>query len=204
MDLVHTDVMRPVESSLGGVRFAVMFTNDFTRWRVVYPMKAKSDTLAMFKRYIADIGVLMKGRKVKAILRIRSDNGGEYTGDDIGDYCKSQGILRNFTAPESAAQNGVAERRWRTVVGTARCLREQAGLPKSFWAETVNTAVYLFNRMPISSLDGATPYYALFGKQASLDHLRSFGCRVYAHYYDHEKKKLDPKAWRGLLMGYDE
>lgn len=146
----------------------------------------------------------MKGRKVKAVSCIKSDNGGEYTGDDFANYCKGQGILQHFTAPESAAQNGVAERGWRTVNGTGRCLREQAGLPKSFWAEAVATAVYLINRMPTSSLDGDTPYHALFGKHAQLDHLRSFGCRAYAHYYDHERKKLDPKAWRGIMMGYDE
>lgn len=203
-DLVFTDVMGPVEPSLGGARYAVMFTDDATRWRVIYPMKAKSDTLAMFKQYIKDIGVLMKGRKVKAVSCLRSDNGGEYIGEEFMDYCKDQGILQNFTAPESASQNGVSERGWRTIVGTARCLREQAGLPKSFWAEAASTAVYITNRMPTSSLDGDTPYHALFGKHAQLDHLRSFGCRAYAHYYDHERKKLDPKAWRGLMMGYDE
>jgi hypothetical protein len=203
-ELVYTDVLGPVDTSIGGARFAVMFTDDATRWRVVYPMKAKSDTLIMLKRYIEDMGVLMKGRRIKTLKGLRSDNGGEFTGDDFKAYCKSKGILQTFTAPHSAPQLGIAERGWRTTVGSARSMREQAGLPKSFWAEALNTAVYITNRSPTAVLGGETPYQVLFGKKAQLDHLRSFGCRAYAHYYDHERQKLDPKAWRGIMLGYDD
>jgi len=58
--------------------------------------------------------------------------------------------------------------------------------------------------MPTAVLGGKTPYYALFNENADLSHLRPFGCQAYAQYYDNERKKMDPKAWRGLMMGYDE
>eukprot|EP00952_Eustigmatos_sp_NYUAD-ZCMA_P008055 33800-Eustigmatos_ZCMA.PRE.1 len=77
-------------------------------------------------------------------------------------------------------------------------------LGKTFWADAMNTAVYLTNRLPTSALEGRTPYEALFGKPAKVDHLRVFGCKVWAHVYDRDRKKLDAKAWRGILVGYHE
>jgi hypothetical protein len=53
-------------------------------------------------------------------------------------------------------------------------------------------------------LDGQTPYFKLFGRQARLDHLKVFGCRAYVQIYANERTKLDPKAWRGIMVGYDE
>jgi len=204
LELVHTDVLGPMEKSVGGATYAVMFTDDATRWRMVYFMRAKSETLTMLKRYIQDMGVLMKGKKLKELRGLRSDNGGEYTGDDFKAFCKKRGIQQSFTGPYTPEENGVAERSWRTVVATARCMREQAGLPKRFWAEAVNTAVYITNRMPTAVLGGSTPHRALFGKDDSLDHLKPFGCLSFVQYYPHERKKMDPKAWRGYFMGYDE
>ena len=204
LKLVHTDVLGPMEKSVGGATYAVMFTDDATRWRMVYFMRAKSDTLTMLKRYIQDVGVLMKGKRLKELRGLRSDNGGEYTGEDFKAFCRKRGIQQSFTGPYTPEQNGVAERSWRTVVDTARCMREQSGLPKKFWAEAVNTAVYITNRVPTDALGGITPHRALFGKDDSLNHLKPFGCLSFVHYYSHERKKMDPKAWRGFFLGYDE
>ena len=77
----------------------------------------------------------------------------------------------------------------------------QSGLPKEFWAEALTTAAYLANRLP--GPDGISPYFKVFHKDAKVKHLRIFGCRAYVQVTKHSRKKLDPKAWRGILVGYD-
>jgi hypothetical protein len=205
-ELVHTDVVSVEQESLGGARYAVLFTDELTRWRHIYFMSAKSETLACLQRFQKDVSGLLRGMRIQhfRIWGLRSDNGGEYTGHDIQAYCQAQGIHQTFCGPHAPQQNGIAERSWRTVMEMARCLIEEAGLGKEFWGEAANTAVYLMNRLPTGVLGGSTPYHALFGRQASLEHLRVFGCRAYAQFYDTERKKMDPKAWRGILVGYDD
>jgi hypothetical protein len=201
LDLVHSDLLQAEVPSKGGANYAIGFTTDRGRWRMVYFMKHKHQALACLQRYVADMKALTGGLKLK---RLRSDMGGEYLATQFEDWCKDQGIHHTTSGPHAPQQNGVAERSWRTVTEMTRCLRLDAGLGKEHWAELMNTAVYLINRMPTSSLGGDTPYHDLFGKHADLSHLRSIGCRAYAHVYDHERKKLDDKAWRGILLGYDD
>jgi len=119
-----------------------------------------AQSLDMLKRYIEDMKVLMRGYRLKCLTGLRSDNGGEYTGDDFKAFCKSSGIQQQFTGAHTPEENGRAERSWRSIANVARCLREQAGLPKRFWAEVCNTAAYLLNRMPTAVLGGKTSYYA--------------------------------------------
>ena len=146
----------------------------------------------------------MRGRTVKALAGLRSDNGGEYTGANFRAWCKDQGIIQTFTGPHAPQQDGVAERGWRTVVEMARCMLVESGLGADLWGEALSTAVYIVNRVPSAAIRGATPYSMLFGKQASLEHLRVFGSRAYVHVYDGERTKMEPKAWKGIMVGYDE
>ena len=122
--------------------------------------------------------------------------------DEFKLYCKNEeGILTTSSAPRTPEQNGLAERTNRTVVEMARCLRIQSGLGKEMWTYACDTAVYLSNRLPTPVLEGGTPHFRLFGKHARLDHLKIFGCEAYAHVYDHQRKKFDDKAWKGILVG---
>ena len=80
------------------------------------------------------------GKKVKAL---RSDNGGEYISKQFADFCAEKGIKREFTAPYTPAQNGVAERMNRTIQERLMSMLSQSHLPQSFWAEALMIAVYL-------------------------------------------------------------
>ena len=79
----------------------------------------------------------------------------------------------------------------------------QCRLGKEFWAEALSTAVYLANRLPTAK--GVSPYERMYGKPPVLSHLRIFGCLAYVqHPKGSTTRKLDPRAWRGILLGYDE
>ena len=78
-------------------------------------------------------------------------------------------------------QNGVAERKNRTIVEAARAMLCDQGLPKFLWGEAVNTAVYIQNRCPHSDLDSKTPEEVFSSKKPNVPHFRFFGCPVYFH-----------------------
>ena len=86
------------------------------------------------------------------------------------------GIKRQFTAPYSPQQNGVVERRNRTVMEMARSLMKGMGVPARFWGEAVRHSVYLLNRLPTKAMGDCTPYEAWNGRKPHLGHLKVFGC----------------------------
>ncbi|KAL4387066.1 hypothetical protein GQ457_09G030440 [Hibiscus cannabinus] len=129
---------------------------------------------------------------------LRTNNGGEYVTNDFNDFCRDFGILHQLTVPRTPQQNGVCERRNRTVLEMAF----EKHLPKLFWEEVVATAVYLLNRLATKVVDGKTPFEAWSGSKPSVKHLRVFGSICYSHISANMRSKLDERAWRGIFVGY--
>jgi hypothetical protein len=112
---------------------------------------------------------------------VRTDNGGEFCGNEFEEFCKKCGIARQNTTPYTPQQNGVAERMNRTLMEKARCMLSGVGIGQEFWAEAVGTACYLVNRSPSSTLGDKTPQEVWTGKEPSLTHLKVFGYDAYVH-----------------------
>ncbi|GBN44324.1 Retrovirus-related Pol polyprotein from transposon TNT 1-94, partial [Araneus ventricosus] len=139
------------------------------------------------------------GRTLKVL---RSDNGGEYIGKEIEDFLKEQGIVHQLTVPYSPQQNGVSERKNRTLIEMTRCLLSEANLPQRFWAEAAMTATYLQNRLPTKP-KRKTPYELWTNRKPNLSRIRVFGCKAYAYIQKQKRVKLDCKAVEGIFLGYD-
>ncbi|KAL4387188.1 hypothetical protein GQ457_09G029600 [Hibiscus cannabinus] len=139
------------------------------------------------------------GKKIKTL---RSDNGSEYTSRQFASYLKKLGIHHQLTVVYTPQQNGVSERKNMTVLNMARCLLFEKKIPKGFWAEAVNTSVYLLNRLPTKALEGKTPFEAWFDATPSIGHLRVFGCVCYMRVPEVKRDKLDERATVGVFMGY--
>jgi transposase InsO family protein len=88
---------------------------------------------------------------------IRLDNGTEFRNQNLNSFCDSKGITRQFSAARTPHQNGVAERRNRTLIEAARTMLSYSKLPLCFWAEAVNTACYVQNRVLVVKAHGKTP-----------------------------------------------
>ena len=161
-------------------------------------MKTKSEVITQLDTFIK-MAERQTGLKLQ---RLRSDRGGEYCSDAMKEYCKARGIIHELTAPYSPAQNGVAERRQRTLVESARCMLHAAKLPPSFWSEALLTAAYVGNLSPTSALHGATPYEQWFNAKPDVSHLRVFGCLAYALLPDSKRQKMDPKSKPYTFIGY--
>ena len=148
LQLVHSDVCGPMNvNSIGGSKYVLTFTDDYTKYVTVYFLKNKSEVLSRFQEY-ESMATNATGLKIQTL---RSDNGGEYTSKEFTKFCTSKGIVHQLTNPYTPEQNGTAERLNRTLIESAKSMLFHAGLPLQFRAEAVNTATYLHNRSPISS-----------------------------------------------------
>uniref|UniRef100_A0A2N9GFS8 Integrase catalytic domain-containing protein n=1 Tax=Fagus sylvatica TaxID=28930 RepID=A0A2N9GFS8_FAGSY len=200
-DLVYSDVCGPIEvESLGGNRYFVTFIDDASRKVWVYVLKTKDQVFQLFKKFHA----MVEREKGKSLKCLRTDNGGEYTSNEFENYCSEYGIRHEKTVPGTPQHNGVAERINRTIVEKVRCMLRMAKLPKSFWAEAVQTACYLINRSPSVPLDFDIPERVWTGEDASYAHLKVFGCKTFAHVPKEQRLKLDDKATPCIFVGYGD
>ncbi|GJX98769.1 putative ribonuclease H-like domain-containing protein [Tanacetum coccineum] len=99
-------------------------------------------------------------QKVKTI---RCDNGTEFKNRDVIEFCGSKGIKREYSNARTPQQNGVAERKNRTLIEAARTMLADSFLPNTFWAEAVSTACYVLNRVLVTKPHNKTPYELLTG-----------------------------------------
>jgi transposase InsO family protein len=120
------------------------FIDDATRHTDEYILKYKSEALAKIKEWKA----LREKESGKQVKRFRTDGGGEYTSKKFAEYLKSEGILKEMTMPYTPQSNGVVEWANCTIMERVRCMLDNAGLSKKYWAFAVSVAVYLKNRTP--------------------------------------------------------
>ncbi|GJR30852.1 putative ribonuclease H-like domain-containing protein [Tanacetum coccineum] len=138
-------------------------------------------------------------QKVKTI---KSDNGIEFKNRDVIEFCGSKGIKREYSNARTPQQNGVAERKNRTLIEAARTMLADSFLPNTFWAEAVSTACYVLNRVLVTKPHNKTPYELLTGKTPIISYIRPFGCHVtILNTIDH-LGKFAGKSDEGFLVGY--
>ena len=139
------------------------------------------------------------------IMKLRTNNGGEYASKEFQAYLTSKGIEHQLTIPHSPQKNGVADRLNRTLMESARAMLSHSNLSNRFWAEAGATAVYVRNRAATSANEEViTPYYKWYGRKPNISHLKVFGCAAYSHVPSTERRKLDKKAKRMCFIGYSK
>ncbi|GKE13966.1 ribonuclease H-like domain-containing protein, partial [Tanacetum coccineum] len=157
--------------------------------------KATSDESKLWHRRLENL----VDHKVKVI---RCDNGTEFKNKEINQFCEIKGFLRQFSVARSSQQNEVAERSNRKIIEAARTMLADSKLPTTFWAEAVNTACYVQNRVLVVKLHNKTPYELFHGRTPTLSFLRPFWCPVtILNTIDH-LGKFDGKADEGFFVGY--
>ena len=119
-------------------KYALTFIDDFSRYCWVYFLKHKSEVFGLFKVF-KDLVENQSGRKIKVL---RSNNGGEYVKSDFIQYCTDAGIQMQHSIPYTPQQNGVAERKNRSLE-MATCMMEAKNLPPKYWDEAINCAAYI-------------------------------------------------------------
>nr|GEX87697.1 hypothetical protein [Tanacetum cinerariifolium] len=137
---LHMDLFSPTSvSSISHNWYCLVVTDDFSRFTWTFFLKTKDETSGILRKFITEIENL-KDLKVKII---RCDNGGEFRNKELNDFCSQNGIKREFSNARTPQQNGVAERRNKSLIEAAKTMLADAKLPVTFWAEAVNTACYV-------------------------------------------------------------
>jgi hypothetical protein len=201
LELIHSYVCGPMpSSSISGYVYYVSFIDDYSRKTWVYFLKSKDEVFNKFKEFKALIENLSE-RKIKIL---RSDNGGEYTSKEFVKFCKDVGIKRELTTPYNPQQNGVAERKNRTIMEAVKTMIHDQDLPMCLWAEATMTTVYVQNRLSHSALGFKTPEEMFTRKKPKVSHLKIFGCPVFIRISKEKRNKLDPSGKKGIFVGYCE
>ena len=202
--LIHSDLCGPISpESASGLRYFILYIDDFSRMTWVYFLRSKAsvEVVSVFQEFQARIG---KRFPNFPITRFRCDHGkGEYDNSLFRGILRVSGISFEPSPPYTQHKNGVSERMIRTIVTKARAMILDSRLSDEFWAEAVNTAVYLHARSPSRSVDGLTPYEMLFGHKPELGYLRRFGCVAYKLIPEVQRKgKFAERAKRCGFLGY--
>ncbi|KAA0066729.1 Peptidase aspartic, catalytic [Cucumis melo var. makuwa] len=138
------DLVGPMETeSLGGKRYVLVVVDDYSRYTWVCFLKGRSDTIEIYK----NLCLKLQREKGKKITRIRSDHGKEFDNEGFNSFCLLEGIHHKFSAPITPEQNGVVERKNRTLQEMARVMIHAKNLPLCFWAEAVNTVCHIHNKL---------------------------------------------------------
>ncbi|GKA99818.1 retrovirus-related pol polyprotein from transposon TNT 1-94, partial [Tanacetum coccineum] len=117
-------------------------------------------------------------------------------------FCDEKRISQNFSSPYTPEQNGVAERKNRTLIEAARTMLSGSVFFKEYWTKAVATACYTQNRSTIVKIHLKTPYEIFRKRIPNISFLHVFGCPVYIHNHKDHLRKFNEKANDGYLLRY--
>ncbi|KAJ9566358.1 hypothetical protein OSB04_002324 [Centaurea solstitialis] len=201
LSLLHMDLCGPMKyQSLAGRKYILVIVDDFSRYTWTKFLKTKDETSSLIINFIKAVQVQLK----LPVQTVRTDNGTEFKNTVLKSFYNSFGITQTFSAARTPEQNGVVERRNRTLVEAARSMLAESQLPQYLWAEAVNTACYTQNRSIIHRRFGQTPYHILFGRVPSVGHFKVFGCKCFVLNETENRGKFGPKSDELVFVGYSE
>ncbi|GJW63268.1 putative ribonuclease H-like domain-containing protein [Tanacetum coccineum] len=199
LQLLHMDLFGPTNiRSIDQKYYSLVVTDDFSRFTWTFYLSTKDETFYVLKEFIS----LIENQLNKKVKGIRCDNGTEFKNAKLIELCGEKGIKRDYSNPRTPQQNGVAERKNRTLIEAARTMLADSKLPTMFWTEAVSTACYVLNRVSITNPHNKTPYELISGKVPQIGHLKPFGCQVTILNTSDHLGKFEGKADEGYLVGY--
>ena len=201
LQLVYVDLCGPISPPTpAGNKYFMLLVDDHRRWMDVSMLKCKDQAVDVFVRYKAE----MQNQTGEKIKMLRSDRGGEFLSKLFAGVCEEARIKRQMTAPYTPQQNGLVERRNRSIMEMARSMLKSMKLPGKFWGEAVRHAVYLLNRLPTRPMGEKTPFEAMNGRKPRLGHLKVFGCLAHAKQTTPHLKKLEDRSQKLVYFGVEE
>ncbi|GJX59014.1 retrovirus-related pol polyprotein from transposon TNT 1-94 [Tanacetum coccineum] len=199
LNLLHMDLCGPMRvASINGKKYILVIVDDYSRYTWTLFLRSKDETPEVLKDFLT-----MIQRNLQAqVISVRTDRGTEFLNKTLHAYFKEEGIEHQTSTPRTPEQNGVVERRNRTLVEAARTMLSASKLPLSFWAEAVATACYTQNRSIIISTHGKTAYHIINDRKPSIKHLHIFGCICYITRDGENLDKMKEKGDPCVMVGY--
>jgi transposase InsO family protein len=199
LELLHMDLFGPISYiSISVSKYCPVIVDDYSCFTWVFFLQEKSQTQETLKGFLRraqnEFGLRIK--------KIRSDNGTEFKNSQIEGFLEEEGIKHEFSSPYTPQQNGVVERKNRTLLDMARTMLDEYKTPDRFWVEAINTACYS-NRLYLHRILKKTSYELLTSKNPNVSYFGVFGSKCFILIKRGRKSKFAPKAVKGFLLGYD-
>ncbi|KAG9450334.1 hypothetical protein H6P81_010299 [Aristolochia fimbriata] len=172
LELLHMDLMGPVH------------TPSIAGKRYVFRLMSEKQTI------------------IGKIVRIRSDHGREFENLEFAQFCNDQGITHEFSARKTSQQDGVVERKKRTLQEMARTMIHAKNLPHWLWAEAVHTVCHIVNRVYLRAKTQTTSYELWKGRSPQIHYFREFGAPCYVLRDREYLSKFDSRSKEGIFVGY--
>ncbi|GJY97581.1 retrovirus-related pol polyprotein from transposon TNT 1-94 [Tanacetum coccineum] len=196
LHLLHMDLCGPMRiASINGKRYVLVIVDDYSRYTWVHFLRSKDEAPEVIKTFLKRIIVLLQS----PVIIIRTDNGTEFKNQILKEYFDSVGISHQASSVRTPQQNGVVERRNRTLVEAARTMLIFSRAPLFLWAEAIATACYTQNRSIIHRRFNKTPYELINGRKLDISFLYVFRALCYPKNDRDDIRKLGAK---GLALTY--
>ena len=145
------------------------------RFLIVFFLEDKSKMVGIFKIFVKQA----QNEFESSVVKVRSDNGTEFRNTQVEELCNDLGIKHEFSSTYTPQQNGVVERKNKTLITLARAMLDDYGISQRFWAEAINTACHASNRVYLHRFLKKTAYELLIGRNPNISYFRVFGCKCY-------------------------
>jgi hypothetical protein len=200
LELLRMDLFRHVAYlSIGGSKYGLVIVDDYSRFTWVFFLQDKSKTQETLKCFLRQA----QNEFELKVKKIRSDNGSEFKNLQVEEYLEEEGIKHEFSTPYTPQQNGVVERKNKTLIDMERTMLGEYKTPEWFWSEVVNTACHAINHLYLHRLLKKTVYELLTSNKPNVSYFRVFGSKCYSLVKKGWHSKFAPKAVEGVLLGYD-
>jgi transposase InsO family protein len=174
LELIHMDVFGPVAYlSLGGNKYGLVTVDDYSRFTWVFFVFDKYQVQEKVKIFIRraqkEFGLPIK--------KVRSDNRNKFKNTKVEEFLNEEGIKLEFSTPYTPQQNGVVERKNRTLIDMARTMLDEYKTSDLFWCEAINIACHAINRLYLHKKLKKTSYELLTSNKPKVSYFRVFGCK---------------------------
>nr|GEV19674.1 hypothetical protein [Tanacetum cinerariifolium] len=199
LHLLHMDLCGPVIiASIYGKRYVLVIVDDYSHYTWVQFLRSKDEAPEVIKTFLKRISILFQS----PVIIIRTDKGTEFKNQVLKEYFDCVGISHQVSYVRTPQQNGVVERRNRTLVEAARTMLIFSCAPLFLWAEAIDTACFTQNRSIIHCRFNKTPYELINERKLDISFLYVFGALCYPKNDREDIRKLGAKGDIGFFIGY--
>nr|GEZ25953.1 retrovirus-related Pol polyprotein from transposon TNT 1-94 [Tanacetum cinerariifolium] len=185
-------------ASINGKRYVLVIVDDFSRYTWTHFLRSKEETP---KVLIDFIKLVQRGLQAQVRV-VRTDKGTEFLNQTLHAYFAAEGIQHQTSVARTPKQNGVVERRNRTLVEAARTILNAAKVPLFFWAEAIATACFTQNRSLVIPRHEKTPYHIINDRKPSVKFFHIFGFICYIVRDGENLDKMKEKGDECIFVGY--
>ncbi|GKD37819.1 retrovirus-related pol polyprotein from transposon TNT 1-94 [Tanacetum coccineum] len=199
LQLLHMDLcgLMRVES-INGNKYVLVIVDDYSRYTWTYFLRSKVNT----PRVLIDFLTLVQRGLHAQITTVRTDKGTEFLNKNLHAYFAKEGIRHETSTAQTLEQNGVVERRNRTLVEVARTMLSATKVPLFFWAEGIATSCFTQNRSLVIPLHEKTPYHIINTRKPSVKFFHIFGSFCYIIRDGENLDKMKEKGDACIFVGY--